>query len=917
MKDESISLARPSALNPERNFLLKHIGFDKRIVKAHGHYYVDEDGKTYLDFLAQYGAVPFGHNPPALWETVHAHGREQQPAFVQPLVSPEAEKLAATLTGLAPGNMRFATFVNSGAEAVEAAIKLARSRTGRQAIVSTFRGFHGKTLGALSATDNILYRAPFLLDTTCFDRIAFDDLPALEERLRGRDVAAFLVEPVQGEGGMRVPSKGYLKAAADLCRRYGTLFVLDEIQTGLGRTGTLFAADAEAGLAPDVVLLAKALGGGLVPLGVMLCSKAAWSEEFGFFHSSTFANGGFTCAVGNRVLALLTADDGAVVRHAKAMGEYLQAGLDCIVAAHPKAFVRRNGSGLMQALVLAPWHGEGSYFTAHASRKGYSVPLLSGYLLHAHGIVTAPVFNQNATLRLEPSLTVEPFEIDRVLTALDMAGHLIDDENFAELLRFVSDDAASAFAAADDAPASRLPAPLRHAPTWRAPRAGEQRRGSFAFLIHPTDDEVLFDTLPREFTQLDMARKSAWRGWMDSWFKRMHEPAAVYHLPAMRSRQGGYVEGWLIAAPLTPTQLMRLRKEEKAALLAAYIDAARELNVDITGMGAFTSVIARGGADLAGCGINLTTGNSLTAIASAESLRWVAASHGRNFAAETVAVIGAAGSIGRLAALHLGRYARRLILLGNPNNPAGLDTLADVAGEVYRKAAQVALLQVDPGLPALLLEAFGVVELIRLLETVPAGEHRAFKAAVEDRLARTGTAPPPIGVSVDLPAELGKAGVVLSASGAGKSFVDPMLLAAGSIVCDVARPLDVLGSVLGQRRDVFVYEGGLMKLPEHVAFGAQNVLGYPRGYNLACLSETMVLAMEGTQRSHSIGNLLDYDEALSIHDKSQRHGFQFAVLVDGEPWTGQPLRPTAAAQREAARLAASPSPSTAMTGSNR
>ena len=134
---------------------------------------------------------------------------------------------------------------------------------------------------------------------------------------------------------------------------------------------------------------------------------------------------------------------------------------------------------------------------------------------------------------------------------------------------------------------------------------------------------------------------------------------------------------------------------------------------------------------------------------------------------------------------------------------------------------------------------------------------------------------------------------MLSASGAGKSFVDPMLLAPDCIVCDVARPLDVLSEVRDQRDDVFVYEGGLIQLPENISFGAQNVLGYPRGYNLACLSETMVLAMEGARRSHSLGNMIDYDEALSIYDKSRQHGFAFGVLVDGVPWGTKAARATA------------------------
>jgi hypothetical protein len=256
-----------------------------------------------------------------------------------------------------------------------------------------------------------------------------------------------------------------------------------------------------------------------------------------------------------------------------------------------------------------------------------------------------------------------------------------------------------------------------------------------------------------------------------------------------------------------------------------------------------------------------------------------------------VAVIGAAGSIGRLAALHAGRHARRLVLIGNPRTPGAADTLSAIAGEVYRKAAHIALLQADAGLPQLLLEAIGPTELICLLETIPESALRAFGKAIEERLARKGMRRAPIVVSCDLAAELGKAGVVLSASGAGKAFVDPRLLAPGAIVCDVARPLDVLSEVKSLRHDVFVYEGGVIQLPENVSFGAQNVLGYPRGYNLACLSETMVLAMEGAHRHHSLGNMIDYDEALHIHDRARQHGFGFAVLVDGVPCTTRPPRP--------------------------
>lgn len=870
-----------SALNPERHFLLKHIGFDKKIIKAVGHYYFDVDGNSYLDFLSQYGAVPFGHNPVELLELIYSHGLRQEPSFVQPLISPAAEELATKLVQLAPGKMKYATFVNSGAEAVEASIKLARARTKRQGIVSAIRGYHGKTLGALSATDNVEYRAPFLLDTTCFDRIPFDDLPALDARLEKRDVAAFLVEPVQGEGGMRVPSPGYLRGVAEICRKYGTLFVLDEIQTGLGRTGELFAAD-EAALAPDIMLLSKALGGGIVPLGVMLCAEDVWCEEFGYYHSSTFANSHFSCSIGCKVLDILMADNRAVIRHAKEMGSYLEKGLNRLVEKYPNAFIKRNGRGLMQAIVLAPWSGEESYFMAYASKNGFSVPLLAGYLINKHQIITAPVLNQNASLRLEPSLTIERFEIDHMLAALDSAGNLISTNDFSTLLSFVTDNKNS-----EDSKikASTLQAalsiPQAHVPTYRLPQKMEKCIGSFAFMIHPTDDDVLFNSLPQDFAQLNLSQKTSWHAWMQSWFARMFAPAVIYHLPAIRSKAGGYIEGWLIGAPLTPMSMMKLKKEEKKALLDAYLDAVKELNVDIVGLGAFTSVIARGGNDLQGQGENITTGNSLTAIASAESLRAVVAAQGKNFSSEVVAVIGAAGSIGRLTALHVGRFSKNIILFGNPKNSNALDNLLGVAGEVYRTAAEFSLINPSSGLPALLLDNIGLAEINRLLTSIPCTDFRQFKIQVEGQLARVGITKPPILVSADLTRDLGKANVVISASSAGQSFINAHLFSSECIVCDIARPLDVLGSVQANRSDIFVYEGGVMKLPENISFGAQNVLGYPRGYNLACLSETMVLAMEGEKRSFSIGSTINYAEALSIYEKSLTHGFHFAVLING------------------------------------
>lgn len=424
-------------LNPDRQILLAHIGFDRRIVRAEGNILFDSEGKRYLDCLAQYGAMPFGHNPPFLWAAIEQARLAREPSLVQPLIAPAAEALAARLVEVAPCDDGVVTFTNSGAEAVEAAIKLARARTRKPVILATHKGFHGKTLGAVSATGTEQYRAPFLVDTTHFAHIPYGCLAALEERLSHGDVAGFIVEPVQGEAGMIMPPAGYLAAAQQLCRKAKTLFILDEIQTGLGRTGYLFAAERD-GLDPDLLLLAKALGGGLVSLGAVVCHARAWSEDFGLYHSSTFANNHLSCTVGLATLERLLQDDRQLIRNVDAIGSYLGAALAALVARYPDAFCAVSGCGLMHGLTLAPWTGEDSYFLSHASTTGMAVPLVCGYLLHQHGILTAPTFNHGNVLRIEPPLTITHAQIGQLLAALEDVAQCLAHKNYHALLRYIT-----------------------------------------------------------------------------------------------------------------------------------------------------------------------------------------------------------------------------------------------------------------------------------------------------------------------------------------------------------------------------------------------------------------------------------------------------------------------------------------------
>ncbi len=242
--------------NPTRTHLLSRFDSLKNIVGGSGHYLFDASGVKYLDFLSQYGVNSFGHNNPQLVAAMQQALTDGQPSMIQPFTAPATQKLAEKLRDVTPGRLSCTVFTNSGAEAAEAAIKLTRIRTGKPVILSTLNGFHGKTLGALSATGNEVYQSPFGAPVANFEYVPFGDIDSLAEKLKtdGGRIAAFFVEPVQGEGGMKPAPEGYLSAAAELCRRAGVLLVLDEIQTGLGRTGRLFGANA-AGIEPDVMLL--------------------------------------------------------------------------------------------------------------------------------------------------------------------------------------------------------------------------------------------------------------------------------------------------------------------------------------------------------------------------------------------------------------------------------------------------------------------------------------------------------------------------------------------------------------------------------------------------------------------------------------------------------------------------------------
>jgi putrescine aminotransferase len=260
-RKQSVALYREH-VNPDLCSQFSIVGLDRRFVRALGVSVFDDHGNEYLDFLGGYGALSFGHNHPEIVAAVRAV--EELPNLFQISVGALVGPLGSSLAAIEPGLLNKSFFCNSGAEAVEGALKLARISSGRTHLVYADNSFHGKSMGALSVTGRSKYQVPFRPLVPDCHVVPFGDLDALEEALRTWECAAFIVEPVQGEAGVIVPPDGYMKAAEELCHAHGALLIADEIQTGFGRTGATFAVDFDDAK-PDIMATAKALGGGVMP----------------------------------------------------------------------------------------------------------------------------------------------------------------------------------------------------------------------------------------------------------------------------------------------------------------------------------------------------------------------------------------------------------------------------------------------------------------------------------------------------------------------------------------------------------------------------------------------------------------------------------------------------------------------------
>lgn len=380
---------------------LKRLGLDREFVRAEGAVVFDQEGRSFIDCVAGYGSLNLGHNPPKVLAAAANEISSSRP-FNWPFISRVHARLAAKLADVTPGNLECSLIVNSGSEAVDSALKLVRLATGRTGVIATRGAWHGFTMGAMSISEpsarNIAGFETLLADVT---HVPYGDAAAIEAAINA-NTGAVIIEPIQAESGAVVPPDGYLRELLTICHKKNVMVVFDEIKTGMGKTGRLFACEHENAV-PDVLLMGKSLGGGAMPIGALVARRRLWSK-FGYsFAMSASSNGGNAPACAAALAALELIESEQLCRKAHLQGRKLLLALHSMTRHFPTVARGVSGRGLLTAL--------------HTPSIKSAIEIASHCALR--GVLVMPAFLDNTRILIEPPLCISDCELEVVIQALN------------------------------------------------------------------------------------------------------------------------------------------------------------------------------------------------------------------------------------------------------------------------------------------------------------------------------------------------------------------------------------------------------------------------------------------------------------------------------------------------------------------
>ncbi len=595
-----------------------------------------------LDLVGGYGATLFGHHHPDLVRAARRCFDEEVPFHAQGSVRPGAAHLAEALCRRVGDYV--VTLTNTGTETTEAAMKHALLERPRGIFWAVRGAFHGKTLGAIQCTwsHRELYEGHG-------PRVRFldPDDPAdwAGAATEINDVTALLLEPIAGEGGIRPLPDDFVDWVRRTCRPAGVPVIADEIQSGMGRTGTFLASEA-LGIDPDYVCLSKSLGGGLAKIGALLVKRSRYVEDFSLRHTSTFAEDEYASAIAVEALRLLDRDD--LMARCRKQGEFLMDGLRAVQARFPDQVKDVRGRGLMVGFELQDCSDAKSYTLRALARQDYLGYVAAAYFLHAHDIRVAPSLGDAQTLRIEPSAYVSEDALQRFIRAAEDLCALLRAEDVAGLGGHVVG----------------LPAkPVTDYSSVARPDAHEEprTRRRVGFLGHLLLDEHL-TTIDPSYGTFD---KDDLQAYFDQTAKII-EPL-IFDRVHVRSKTGDEVHLSFVGLGITSRQFVRAMQERSTAWItdkiATAVRVARDAGCGVVGFGGYTSIVTAGCRRVRADGAVLTTGNALTVGMGAAALRAAARAQSIDLATSSLAVLGATGNIGSTYAALLAPDVREVVLV--------------------------------------------------------------------------------------------------------------------------------------------------------------------------------------------------------------------------------------------------------------
>ncbi len=795
----------PAHFKPRLNRLLRVLGLD--VAYQHGAgsslcYRDDNDDEVrVLDMAGGFGSLLLGHNHPALVARAVELLNSGRPVHVQGSRREYAERLAAELSRRAGGDF-CVLFANSGTEAVEAAVKHAMLETGSRRFIALERSFHGQTLGALQLTGSERYRRAFDLRALEVVRVPPNDLAALEQAFaRADDLAGCIFEPILGEGGILPLSREFSQRAAAMCAARAVPLIADECQTGLGRTGTFLACE-QLGIRPDYVVLSKALGGGLAKIAALLISRRRYVDEFDLLQTSTYADDDHSCAVALDVLSLL---DGATIDACAAKGARFIARLRALAGEFPDVIADVRGAGLMIGVELRPLVGSLSVVLRLLSARDDLGYVVASYLLAAHRIRVAPTLGSASTLRLEPAVVTSDTDLDRVVDALrDVCGRIRGGEVVALTgsIRETDRVAASVRPARAKSVAVFALRSSDLAGDANDPKVG----GRVAWLFHLVDDDDLATLDPR-FAQTSALEREAFL----RRFAALSSPI-VMSAVNLRSKAGANARLFPILLPFTSRWAKRALDARRLALPRALVqegvDVAHALGCGVVSLGQYTSIVSGHGTRLTSHGMTITTGNSFAVVLADRAIGRAHARCGADPRDLTLAIVGAAGNVGRACATIIGQRYRRVLLVGSGRRGS--------RRRLQRLAAEV------PG------------------------------AVVADRTA------------------LPHADVVIAAVNDVETPLGPGDFARSAIVCDLSMPAAVQRTTPLLRPDVLFVDGVAAQLPSAEDLLIEG-FPLPPGQAYGCLAEAVLLGWSDVRESSFTGALTP-ELVARVAAMADRHG---------------------------------------------